>query len=176
MSRPCSVCSNLNRRAVDTQLAQGASVQQVARNSGIGESSLRRHVARHLSAGLLREVRASSDIGDADLIDTLVQVLHDVSAVRQVAIATGQSGLVLRSATATREIVGDVLTLLGVDAASVSQQLLGGQVLAKATARVIRVRPEFGTLLAENLDSLNDLEMATHVRELVHRSSKGITE
>ena len=172
MARPCTVCTHLQRRAIDRDLAHAVSVQRVARDFEIGESSLRRHIARHLSEGLLREVRASADVGDADLVETLIDVLADMNAVRRTAVATGQSALVLRAGTATREVISDLLVLLGVDAASVGQQLIGGQVLAKAVARAIREAPALGSSLAMHLEALNDVAMATHVRELVHRSSE----
>jgi hypothetical protein len=176
MARPCGPCSHLQRRAIDRDLSEGVPVQSISRDYELSVSALNRHRSRHLSASLLREIRASAEVGDADLVDTLLDVLSDMNAVRRTAVATGQGALVLRAGTATREVVGDLLDLLGIDAASVSQQLIGGQVLAKATARTIRETPAFGSALAVHLEDFNDVAMAMQVRELVHRSSKGITE
>lgn len=172
MSRQCTVCaSNSRRPAIETSL-QTVGVQATSRRFEIHESSLRRHQQRHMSATILQEIRASEQIGSTDLIERLVEALDDVSAVRSSALLTGNAGMVLRAANATRELVGVIIHEIGVDATTVAEQLRLGEDLARALVKSTHADPEVGHAVAVTLRALGNLQIADELDQIATTVSK----
>jgi hypothetical protein len=138
-------------------------VQDVAKKYKIGDSAIRRHTARHLSTSLLRETRATADLGSADLIAELADVLGDVRAVRSSALMGGQAGLVLRAAGAERELIELLLGKLDIDDLEVAGTIKACESLSRSVVRIVRGHPRVGDALATDLRAFGDEQMAAEV-------------
>src|SRR5690606_13369263 len=116
-------------------LLSGAAVADVSRKYAVGDSALYRHARAHLSATVLREMRASAEAGSTDLIEKLVEALDDVSAVRTHALLAGHASTLLRAASATQSLVETLLDRLGIDNIETVRLLREGENFAFALSK-----------------------------------------
>jgi hypothetical protein len=174
MSRRCSVCSDPRHHQIDAALLAGTPVREVVSNHEIGESAVYRHVRSHLRAGFLIRAEPAQPLATTNLIQELIGVLADVRAVRTVAIATGQAGLLLRASMATQQLVTALMDRVGVDDVELVHSLREAEQVVDAVADLTRSHPKAGLVLAGLLaehgaadlsDSLATLA-ATSQREL----------
>ena len=57
MARPCTVCTSLDRDAIDLELTGSATLASIAAKHGVTTDSLRRHKARHVTPALVAVAR-----------------------------------------------------------------------------------------------------------------------
>ena len=155
MARVCSVCVSPMLEKVSEYTRQSIPVTAIANSTGLSESALRRHLANHVHGGALRDARFNSGEPTGDLVKRLVEALDDVSAVRSAALMSGQSGLVLRSATAGASMISTLVGALGVKSADVAEQLRTSELLQLAMARAMTRHPEFAPVFAQELRKLD---------------------
>lgn len=80
MSRACSVCNHPRRKEIDESLAEGRTIEFVARDEGLQPSSVRRHRVNHLSAALVRAAEAQQAATDAKLLGRVNRLATDLEA------------------------------------------------------------------------------------------------
>lgn len=169
MSRPCSVCGHRNHLRVDKELLEGIPPRDVASKYGIGESAVYRHIRAHLRAGFLVPMDSEISPSAADLIEHLLEALADVRAVRTVAIASGQAGLLLRSTGVTRAIIADLMDRLGIDNVEVARGLQEADEIARALMALVSKHPKVGAALAAELDRAGSSQLASAVSNYASR-------
>jgi hypothetical protein len=178
VARYCIACAHEDGQVIDNLLRTGTPVQVIVskyRNtdSPLSISGLRRHASNHLpTRSLLREQRLSAELSSIDLLDHLAEALADLAAVRSNALQVGAPGLLLRSADTTSRLVAQLLSLLGDGGDLETVRLLKeGQTLAQSVGALIRANPEFGGLLAQELDNRDAPDIAAEARAVAVESA-----
>jgi hypothetical protein len=148
MARLCTCCSSPHARELNLRLATGASVAAVSTEFGLGESSIRRHLANHFTA-------ASLDVSETtDILDQLAAALEDMGRVRAAALAAGRGETAIKAAVASKGIASVFLDRLGVDDLDVTRFYRESEALGRAVARVTREHPRVGHAIAVELAQL----------------------
>ena len=75
MARTCTVCAHPDRAAVDSALAAGVSVREIAKRHGLDPSAVFRHGKRHV-AKQMAKARAAREDGQLADADQLLRELH----------------------------------------------------------------------------------------------------
>lgn len=149
--RLCTLCNHAKSALIDARLAAGEPIATLAADFRFSESAVYRHRSRHLSRTILREARASAQIGTADLVGRLSEALDDLTAARTAALLTGQGAQVIRAASAEVRAVEVLLDRLGIDSTEVARELREAEDLAHAVATAVRARPSLAQPIAAGL-------------------------
>lgn len=152
MARLCGICTAANARDINARIMTGVPIAQIARETFFSDSALRRHASGHLSR--LSAVPTDTT-ATTDLLDRLQLALDDVDRVRAAALATNRGDLVVKAATAARQIIESLTTHLGVDDLEVTKLIADGHNLARAVGFATRQNPELGRLVARRLAALS---------------------
>lgn len=136
-------------------------LRAIASRYGLGESSVQRHIANgHTEAALPRTRRVSAEVAPSELLLKLAEVLDDLDAVRQHALARGNAGLLLRSARETAAVVKLMASDLRLDSTELGRDLKTAEDLARAVAVVARREPSLGYAVAVQLRTAGHTEAA----------------
>lgn len=150
MPRQCTVCSAVNVRAINAELATGTALSTVASKFPLSESALRRHAKNHLALAMWDPEQLDA-VTPTDLIDRLSAALADVDRVRRQAVATGKGELVVKAATATRQLTETITARLGIDDLESARLLRDAEALGRAVGRLTRTHPAVGKAIAHEL-------------------------
>ncbi len=80
MARKCSICTHQDRNAINRDLIAGRSQMEIAREHGLAQASLSRHLHRHLGPEAARALARFED-ADADVLGRYVTGLMETSAL-----------------------------------------------------------------------------------------------
>ena len=112
MPRPCSICTNPDRAALDTALVSGEPLRGIARRFAVSEDALFRHRSDHIPAHVAT-AKAAAEVAQAD--DLLSQV-RDLHRLAMHILARASAAGDLRTALAgVREARACIETLLEVE-------------------------------------------------------------
>ncbi|HQP88957.1 MAG TPA: hypothetical protein PLL76_22100 [Thermoanaerobaculia bacterium] len=83
MPRVCTVCSSPNRAAIDEALTSGEPNRRIAARVGCAESSIRRHLEKHLPGAIVKAHEAREVARADDLLELLREGVKDARRLRQ---------------------------------------------------------------------------------------------
>ncbi len=83
MARVCTICSSPNRAAIDEALASGEPNRRIAARVGCAESSIRRHLEKHLPGAIVKAHEAREVARADDLLGLLREGVKDARRLRQ---------------------------------------------------------------------------------------------
>lgn len=174
MSRQCSVCASPHRQRADAALSSGSKIAEVAVELGISESALYRHRrAGHLGRQMLKaRGTGAGEQSPGDLLGALWESLADIRAVRGSALSRGDSGLLLRAARESHEIVKTALVQLGISDLQVAEELKSAERLATAVGYVAQRSPEVGLAISVALRDQGELAQADELQRVAEQAAR----
>jgi len=103
MGRPCSICSNPERAAIDDAIVSGTAYQEIACRYGVGAGAVARHKASHLSPAL-QAMQADRELEDGA---SFLKRLESLMATTEAILSTAKGeGKVAAALAAVREMRG----------------------------------------------------------------------
>jgi hypothetical protein len=112
----------------------------------------------------MHALRITNETSSTDLIDGLVESLHDLALMRSNSLMNGQVALAIRASTEMRS-TSEFLLGIGLEDTDVTKELRFGQHVAGAVALAVRDHPEIAGAIAFELRrqgehaAAEDLEM-----------------
>jgi len=100
---PCTICTSRHRQAVDNALGAGTAARQIAKKyPPLGERAIQRHRVAHLSPAVVSVLAQREERGAVKIVDRLEALVTKVSALVDLAEASGSTGQMLAAARETR--------------------------------------------------------------------------
>ena len=109
MPRPCTICTHVDHDRIDADLVSGVSYSAISRKYNVGQESVRRHKASHVSPALAAMAAAREAEVAAGLVWQVRQLVSRADELYEAAVLDGKASNAL---AALREMRGS-LELLG---------------------------------------------------------------
>ncbi len=162
-STRCSTCRSDDVDAIEREIMDGGQVRVIARAHRVAESSLRRHVAAHLSPELRQAAQESISFRASNLVGRLVQLADDAAAVQALAMERGAPRTAVAAIDSERAVISVLIDRLNISDASVRDQLNEAAQVNKVLVEVLADAPEFAVPLAAALRRLGSHTVAVAV-------------
>jgi hypothetical protein len=170
--RSCSVCGGGERQAIDTALAQGTSVTQLAQQFGVGRDSLYRHLRFHLRPAMKAAMKETSGFRPSALVSRIADVADAARGARVTAYSSGNPALGARLGDAEVRALSVLVERFKLDHDDLADELRDASALAGALTVLLQRSPGLGDELADLLDRERP-DLAERVRALPEHHVSG---
>lgn len=140
----------------------------MAKRTPYSDAAGQRHITNHVQP----ELRRTSPARVASFVERLLGLADDAAMVRDRALRTSNSAMVLKAAAVEHDVLGTLMGRLGINSATVAEALSEADALASALLSVVREHPDW-PILAESLvpevDRLGAHELADAMRDQPQR-------
>lgn len=165
MPRSCGWCTSLQREELERRVLSGQSIRLVAADSGVAETSARRHIRNHLDPDLRATLRAgTAALHVADFATRLTELVDESEQVRVRARQRGDDRLSLQAIASERETLLTLMNKLGVDDEETAETLVEARALALAVRRVVSEHPHVGDLLVSELMATDQVQLTAAIQ------------
>lgn len=151
----CTICTlpRESRKQIESSLMAGSQLRGTANAHGVTESSLRRHVLRHLRVDLQMVGELALRTRASELIGELAESLEEMRLSRAIANESGNVRAAVAASAEHRVLLMTLADKLGITKQTVITEHAELVDLARALGRTINAHPEVGELVAANVPS-----------------------
>lgn len=165
MPRSCGWCTSLQREQLERRVLDGEPIRLVAADSGVAETSARRHIRNHLDPDLRATLRSgTAALHVADFASRLTELVDESEQVRVRARQRGDDRLGLQAIASERDTLLTLMNKLGVDDEETAETLVEARALALAVRRVVSEHPHVGDLLVSALTGTGQKQLADAIQ------------
>lgn len=166
--RVCTVCGGPDRSEIDTALAQGASVSQLAQQFGVSRDSIYRHLKFHLRPAMHAAIR-EAPFRPAALVVRIADVADAARDARVQAYAAGNARLGAQLGDAELRAVQVLSERFRIGHDEATEDMRDAEALAGALSELMPRAPKLAEVLADLLDRRERPDLAERVRQLTTR-------
>lgn len=163
--RPCTICTEPDRDAVERDLLQGGSFRGVARRHGLSSDSLRRHVRGHVSEALRDQLLDHSGLVGVELASRVLDIIDSARDVR--VDSESDARTVIAAGRAELEALGILADRLGVKTSETAENVRDALDLLWAIRAVAKENPDAILALADGLEARGQTRWAQQYRDAI---------
>lgn len=166
--RVCTVCGGPDRSEIDSALASGGSVTQLAQQFGLSRDSIYRHLKFHLRPAMQAAIR-EAPFRPAALVVRIADVADAARDARATAYSAGNARLGAQLGDAEVRALQVLAERFRIDHDDTTEDLRDAEALSDALRELMPKAPKLAEVLADLLDRRERPDLAERVRQLTTR-------